>query len=327
MTSENLKLASGHAMPFVGLGTWKIDKPQVADLIRDAVAVGYRHFDCACDYGNEAEVGAGLKRVLDSGACRRQDLWVTSKLWNTYHAAPHVRLAAERSLRDLRLDYLDLYLIHFPIAQKFVPFEQRYPPGWFFDPDADHPRMEFEKVSLAETWAAMEQLVHDGLVKNIGICNYNTGLLLDLLNYAHIPPACLQVELHPYLAQDKLLRLCEERGIAVTAFSPLGAISYHQLGMADQEETILDEPVVRQLADKHQKSPAQILLRWAVERNTAVIPKTSRPERLAENIGLFDFALTADEVSALSALNRNRRYNDPGDFCEKAFNTFCPIYD
>jgi D-xylose reductase len=326
MNTLYLALAEGR-LPAVGLGLWKVPKPAAANLVRQAIRAGYRHLDCACDYGNEAEVGAGIASVLAAGECRREDLWVTSKLWNTYHAREHVRPAVERTLRDLRLDYLDLYLIHFPIAQEFVPFETRYPPEWFFDPAETSPRMKFARVPLAETWAAMEDLVAAGLVKHIGVCNYGTALLRDLLSYARVRPAVLQVELHPYLAQEKLVRFARESGIAVTAFSPLAAQSYHSIGMAEAGESVLIEDAVRTAAAHHKKTPAQIVLRWAVQRGTAVVPKTTRPERLAENLALFDFELAADEMAALNALDRNRRFNDPGVFCEDAFNTFCPIYE
>jgi D-xylose reductase len=135
------------------------------------------------------------------------------------------------------------------------------------------------------------------------------------------------VELHPYLTQERLLRFAQEEGIAVTAFSPLAAQSYHSLGMAAAGESVLTEPVVRAAAERCNRTPAQVVLRWGVQRGTAVVPKTTRPERLAENLALFDFALTPDEMKAISALNRDRRFNDPGAFCEAAFNTFCPIYD
>jgi D-xylose reductase len=325
--TRTLTLANGSRLPLVGLGLWKVSRSEAPGLVQRAIRIGYRHLDSACDYGNEAEVGAGIRATLADRTCNREDLWVTSKLWNTYHARQHVRPAVERSLRDLGLDYLDLYLIHFPIAQEFVPFEVRYPPEWFYDPSAAEQRMRFAKVPLSETWAAMEDLVAAGLSRNIGVCNYNTALLRDLLVYATIPPAVLQVELHPFLAQEKLLRLCRENGIAVTGFSPLGALSYLPLGMAAPEESVLEQPAVRAVGERHRKSPAQVVLRWAVQRGTAVVPKTSRPERLAENLAIFDFELTADEMAAVSALDRNRRFNDPGVFCEAAFHTFCPIYE
>lgn len=325
MTS--LTLRGGASMPSVGLGMWKVDKSAVAGLIEEAIRLGYRHFDCACDYGNEVEVGGGIRAALEAGLCRREELWITSKLWNTYHAAEHVRPALERSLGDLGLDYLDAYLIHFPIALKFVPFDMRYPPEWVHDPDAPEPRMEFANVPLQQTWRAMEELVRAGLTRHIGLCNVNTALLRDMLTSAEIRPALLQIESHPYLTQEKLLRYCREETIGVTAFSPLGASSYQPLGMAEAGESVLEEPLIRALAESHHKTPAQIVLRWGIQRGTAVIPKTSRAERLRENLSLFDFELTADEMAQISGLNRNRRFNDPGVFCEDAFNTFCPIYE
>jgi D-xylose reductase len=325
--TETLTLGNGARMPLIGLGLWKVPKSDAPALVQQALRAGYRHLDSACDYGNEAEVGRGIRAALHDRICDREDLWVTSKLWNTYHARTHVRPAVERTLLDLGLDHLDLFLIHFPIAQEFVPFEERYPPEWLFDPEVTEPRMRFARVPLSETWAAMEQLVLDGLVRAIGVCNYNTALLRDLLTYATIPPAVLQIELHPYLAQEKLLRFCRENNIVVTGFSPLGALSYLSLGMAATEESVLEQPAVRAAAEAHGKTPAQAVLRWGVQRGTAVIPKTTRPERLAENLAIFDFELAPEEMAAITALDRNRRFNDPGVFCEAAFRTFCPIYD
>jgi D-xylose reductase len=320
-------VADGGCLPAIGLGTWKIPHALAPQIVTEAVRVGYRHFDCACDYGNEAAVGEGLAAAFQSGLCRRDDVWVTSKLWNTYHEPQHVRAACEHSLRDLKLDALDLYLVHFPIALAFVPFERRYPPGWFHDPDAAPPAMKPIRVPLADTWGAMEELVRAGLVKRIGVCNFGTALLRDLLAYAAIRPAVLQVELHPYLAQPRLLRYCREERIAVTAFSPFGADSYLPLGMARPGESVLADPVVAAIAAAHGRSPAQVCLRWAVQRGTAAIPKTQRLERLKENLAVFDFALTDDEMRRLDALDRHRRFNDPAEFGEKAFNTFYPIFD
>lgn len=320
-------LASGRQLPTVGMGFWKVGRDVAADVAQQAIENGYRHLDCACDYGNEAEVGQGIAAALQAGTVTREQLWVTSKLWNTYHRPEHVRAACERSLRDLQLDDLDLYLIHFPIALKFVPFEDRYPPEWFFDPNADSPRLEPDAVPIHETWQAMEELVEAGLVKEIGVCNFGVSLLRDLLASAKIPPAVLQVELHPYLTQEKLLRFCRESGIAETGFSPLGAQSYFALNMAEQDESVLESGPVRQIAEAHGRTPAQVVLRWAVQRGTAVVPKTSRIERMRENLAIDDFSLTDDQMAAISALNRNRRFNDPGDFCEAAFNSFFPIYE
>ncbi len=315
------------AMPAVGLGTWKIEREATARAVQDAISIGYRNIDSACDYGNEVEAGEGIKAAISAGHCSREDLWVTSKLWNTYHRPEHVRPACERSLSDLGLDYLDLYFIHFPIALRYVDFEDRYPPEWIYDPNAAKPAMEVDAVPLHETWAAMEELVEAGLVKHIGVCNYTSGLLIDLMAYSTIKPAMLQIESHPFLTQEPLLRLAADFGVAVTAFSPLGAQSYVSLDMATEADTVLTAAPVVAAAKRVQRTPAQVVLRWGVQRGTAIIPKTTRPERLRENLALFDFELSNEEMAAISNLNQDRRFNDPGVFCEQAFGTFYPIYD
>ena len=314
-------------MPSVGLGLWKVDPLSAGELVYEAISVGYRHLDSACDYGNEAEVGKGIERVLTSNVCHREDLWITSKLWNTFHEPKYVRPAVERTLRDLQVDYLDSYLIHFPISLAYVAPETRYPPGWFFEPDAPNPSMQSIKVPVAETWGAMEELVDAGLVRTIGVCNFGISLLRDLQAGARIQPSSLQVEMHPRLTQEKLLRFCNQENIAVTAFSPLGAPSYVPLGMAKETDSLLINQDILEIADVVQRTPAQVLLRWGVQRGTAVVPKTSQPKRLKENISLFDFSLSEEQMLIIDGLNKNHRFNDPGDFCEQAFNTFFPIYE
>ncbi len=311
----------------IGLGLWKIPNDECADIVYNAIKIGYRHLDSACDYGNEVEVGKGIIRAINEGICQREDLKVTSKLWNTYHNKEHVKLALEKTLNDLNLDYLDSYLIHFPIAQPFVPFETRYPPEWIFDPEASEPEMKTAPVPLFETWQAMEDIYEQGLVKRIGVCNYNSGLLNDLMSYAKIKPAELQIESHPYLTQERLIRLAKNYGIAVTSFSPLGALSYVELNMAEKMEAVIEKPVILSAANRLGKTPAQIVLRWGIQRGCTIIPKSSKVNRLQENFNIFDFELTTQEMADISALNCNRRFNDPGDFCEAAFNKFYPIYD
>lgn len=327
MDARSIAIAGNDALPCVGLGFWKIENQSAADVVVEAIKTGYRHLDCACDYGNEAQVGQGVRRAIDDGFCRRDDLWITSKLWNTYHRPEHVRKAAEKSLRDLQVDSLDLYLIHFPIALKYVPIEARYPPGWFYDPEAEQPSMVPDSVPVAETWGAMEELITAGLVRHIGVSNFGVALLRDLLAYCTIRPAALQVESHPYLVQPKLLRYCQQEQIAYTAFSPLGAGSYVPLGMAQPRDSVLKESLVQEIAATHQKTAAQVVLRWGIQRGTAVIPKTRSPQRLKENINLFNFALSEMEMQQITGLDRNRRFNDPGEFCESAFGCFYPIYE
>lgn len=313
--------------PKLGLGLWKIAPEQCADVVYEAIGLGYRYLDSACDYGNEREVGEGISRAIADGLCKREDLFIASKLWNTFHSKEHVRPAIARTLADLQLDYIDSYLIHFPIAQAFVPFETRYPPEWIFDPSMDEPSMKMAPVPLHETWEAMESLVSEGLTKSIGVCNYNTGLLQDLMSYATIKPADLQIESHPFLTQEPLIRLAQSYGIEVTAFSPLGAASYLELDMAEASESVLDQSAIAEIAQKYGKSSAQVVLRWNVQRGCSLVTKSTRRERLSENLNVFDFALSDADMATISALNKNRRFNDPGVFCESAFGHFCPIYD
>ena len=314
-------------MPPVGFGLWKIPKEDTANAVVEAIRAGYRHFDSAADYGNEAESGEGFARAFAEGLVTREELWITSKLWNTFHAPEHVEEAARKSLADLQLDCLDLYLIHFPIALEYVPVEERYPPEWLFNPDDAEPEMRLAPVPLYQTWHAMETLVEKGLTNRIGVCNYNSALIHDLMSYATIRPSHLQIESHPYLTQEKLIRCAQGYGIDVTAFSPLGAQSYFELNMAEQGESLLGAAPVMVAAEAHGKTPAQVLLKWGVQRGTSIIPKTTKPERMRENLAIDDFELSAVEMAAISALNQDRRFNDPGVFAEAAFGRFHPIYD
>ena len=323
----SIAVSNSKPMPAVGLGYWKVEQSEAAALTVEAVKIGYRHLDCAADYGNEASVGDGIAEVVRQGLCKREDLWVTSKLWNTHHRPEHVKPAFIRSLRDLKLDYLDLYLIHFPISLQYVPMETRYPAGWFVDPKDSQPRMVPDAVPIRETWQAMEELVDAGLVRSIGISNFGVSLIRDLLSQCRIRPNVLQVESHPYLVQQKLIRFCHEASIAVTAFSPLGAPSYIPIGMASESDSVLNDPIVRKIASSHGRSAAQIVLRWGVQRGTAVIPKSSKLERLRENLDLAGFELAQPEMESINALNKNQRFNDPGAFCESAFGCFFPIYE
>ena len=318
---------TGQLMPAVGLGLWKLDLDEVADTVYNAIKKGYRHLDSAADYGNEKQVGEGIARAIADGLCRREDLWITSKLWNTFHRQEHVQAACKKSLTDLGIEYFDLYLIHFPISLKYVDFNDRYPPEWIFNPGDEHPAMELDAVPLSETWGAMEGLVEGQLARKIGICNYSAVLLHDLMSYARIKPAMLQIESHPYLTQEALVRTAQSYNIAITAFSPLGALSYVSLDMATAGDSVLAEPVVIKAAERAGATPAQVVLRWGVQRGTAVIPKTSKIERLVENLTLSNFSLTDEEMSSISALDQNRRFNDPGVFCETAFGSFHSIYD
>lgn len=303
-------------------GFWKVPRDVCARVCYDAIAAGYRRLDCASDYANEEQTGEGMARAIRDGLCTREELFVTGKLWNTYHRPEHVALALQRTLRDLQLSYVDEYLIHFPISMEFVPFEAKYPPAW----TNLEGKMVLVPNDLMKTWAAMEDLVDQGLARSIGVCNFSTTLLRQLLSTCRIRPVTLQIELHPHNSQENLVRFAREAGMRVTAFSILGASSYLELDMACEDEVLLQNKVILALAQAKQKTPAQILIRWALQRNTLPLGKTTSRSRMEENRDVFDFYLAASEMQKINQLNKNRRYNDPAVFTP-AMGTFCPIYD
>jgi len=304
-------------------GFWKVPRESCASVCYQAIESGYRRFDCACDYGNEDEVGKGFDKAIKDGLCTREELFVTSKLWNTYHRPEHVLLACQRTLKDLQLEYLDEYLIHFPISMEFVPFEKKYPPEW----TNLEGKMVLVPQDMGATWKAMEDLVEANLVKSIGVCNFSTQLLRQILGTCRIRPSTLQVELHPHNSQKRLIRFAHEEGMNVTAFSAFGAASYLELSMATEKEMLLKDSKILAIASSHNKTPAQILIRWALQRNTFPLTKTIKKERMKENRDVLDFTLCDEDMTQINSLNINRRYNDPGDFCEPGMGTFCPIYD
>lgn len=311
-SSDITPLSNDAKFPSVGLGTWKAGPGEVQQAVFTAIQRGYRHIDGACDYGNEQEVGLGIRFAMDLRIVTRADLWVTSKLWNTYHAQDKVEPACRRTLTDLGLDYVDLYLIHFPISTQFVPFEDAYPPEWTV-PGTE--TMVPINVPLARTWAGMETLVAKGMAKNIGLSNYSTQLISDLLSYCKVKPTVLQVEIHPHNQQEKLVSFCNLKGIKVTGFSPLGAKSYSWLD-GDVQVAVFDEPILKRIAKAHKKSVAQVCIRWQVQRGLTVVPKSCNPGRLSENLDVFSFELTEQDMKDIATINKDRRYNDPGDFCK-----------
>ena len=216
-----------------------------------------------------------------------------------------------KQLGDWGIDYFDLYYIHFPVSLQYVDPSVRYPPGWYVD-DA-RKEVARGKATLQSTWGAMEALVGAGLAKSIGISNYNGALVLDLLAYARIVPQVLQIEHHPYLTQAPLLELCRQGGIAVTGYSSFGPQSFLDLGMkvAEGFQALFSHPVVVAVAKKHGRTPAQVLLRWSTQRGVAVIPKSSSPERLRQNLDVCSFDLSEQELKDISALDRGFRFNDP----------------
>ncbi|CAJ0927209.1 14036_t:CDS:2 [Entrophospora sp. SA101] len=299
---------TGDPMPLIGFGLWQIPKDKAADTVYHALKYGYRLLDGAAIYANEKEVGDGIKKAIDDEVVKREDIFITSKLWNTYHRKEHVRPALEKTLNDLKVKYLDLYLMHNPVSLKYVDPKERYPANWFYD--TENKICLQENVTIRETWEAMEELVDAGL--NIGISNFSGALIMELLKYARIKPSVLQIEHHPYLTQEKLIDYAKSQDLAVTAYSSLGSISYVAFGITSVEGVphLLEEPKLEQIAKKHNKSTAQVALRWAIQRNIAIIPKSNNQNRIIENRKIVDFTLTDEEIKEISSLNRNLRFND-----------------
>ena len=300
ITMKYFTLSGGDEMPKLGLGTWKADDGAAYEAIREAIRIGYRHFDCAARYNNEAEIGQALADAMQDGDVKREDLWITSKLWNNAHQSALVKPNLAQTLRDLRLDYLDLYLIHWPIALK---------PDVVFPSKAED-MLSLAEVPIKETWQAMEKCVEEGLTKYIGVSNFSVKKIADILSYCLIRPAINQVEGHPFLQQNDLLEYCQQEHIVLTAYSPLGSRDRPARLIHEDEPIPLEHPVILALAEEYGVSAAQILIAWAVCRGTAVIPKSANPKRLAENFRAGDLELACDAMDKIKALDINYRYVD-----------------
>ncbi|CAM4539918.1 unnamed protein product [Leuciscus chuanchicus] len=295
--TETITLSTGQQMPSVGLGTWKSAPGQVKQAVLAALDCGYRHIDCAAAYGNEREVGEALTELLGPGkSLRREDIFVTSKLWNTKHHPDDVEEACKRSLSDLRLCYLDLYLMHWPMAfERGDELMPKHPDG----------TIRYDDTHYRDTWAAMEKLVDQGLVKAIGLSNFNARQIDDILNVAKHKPVVNQVECHPYLVQTKLVSHCWSRGLTVTAYSPLG--SPDRPWVTPGQARLLDDPRVVGMAKHYNKSPAQVINRWHIQRGVVCIPKSVTPSRIKQNIEVFDFKLSDEDMRLIESFNRNER--------------------
>ncbi len=289
-----LDLSGGGGMPVLGLGTWKAAPGEVGGVVTDAIDAGYRHLDCSPIYGNEKELGAALAATT----LPREDLWVTSKLWNDRHARGEVIPALRETLADLQLDYLDLFLIHWPVAhRRGVVFPQR----------ADQ-MVSLDELPLTETWAGMEDAFDAGLARHIGVSNFSTAKLRVLNENARVRPEVNQVELHPFLQQAELVEYCREQGIAVTAYAPLGSQDRSAAPRPGSGPDLFTHPVVTDIATRRDLTPAQVLLAWALKRGTSVIPKSANPERLRENLAAAECDLSTSDMSALAGLDRAHRY-------------------
>lgn len=272
---DTTTLYNGVKMPWLGLGVFKVEEgPELENAVRAAIKHGYRSIDTAAIYQNEEGVGRGIRAGLKEAGIAREQLFVTSKVWNTDLGYDSALAAYETSLKKLELDYLDLYLIHWPVEGKFK-----------------------------DAWRALETLYKEGRVKAIGVSNFHVHHLQELMKDAEIKPMVNQVEFHPRLTQTELRNYCREQGIQFEAWSPL------------MQGELLDNPVLKEIAERHQKSIAQVILRWDLQHGVVTIPKSTKEHRIVENATIFDFELSKEDMERIDGLNQNHRVGpDPDNF-------------
>ena len=297
---RSVAFANGDRLPLLGLGTWKSDPGLVGSAVREAIRQGYRHIDCASIYGNEPEVGAAICGAIADGEVTREELWITSKLWCNSHGRENVEPALRKTLADLGLAWLDLYLIHWPVA---------------IDPAVGFPSSASEVLPpsaerLRATWAGMEAVLEAGLTRHIGVSNYSIRKLQDLLAHGRLRPEVNQVELHPLLQQPELVAFCNAHGIHLTAYSPLGSGDRPAQLKAADEPVLLENPVIAAIAAEHGCTAAQVLLAWHLSRGIATIPKSVRAERLRENLAAAAIELSPADQERIAALDQGLRLVD-----------------
>jgi len=296
LNAPKMKFYNGNEVPIIGLGTWKSKPGEVTQAVKDAIDIGYRHIDCAHVYGNEKEVGAAIKAKVSEGVVKRDDLFITSKLWNTFHRPDLVEPAIKQTLADLGLDYLDLYLMHWPHGFKEEgPLFPTHPDGTTVLSDVDY----------VDTWKAMEEVLSKDLTKNIGVSNFNSEQITRVIETGTIKPVTNQVECHPYLTQKKLSDFCKEKGILITAYSPLG--SPDRPWAKPDDPKLMEDKKLIDLGKKYNKTPAQILIRYQLDRGHIVIPKSVTKSRIAQNMDVFDFKLSPDDIAYIDSFDCNGR--------------------
>ncbi|HEX4141158.1 MAG TPA: aldo/keto reductase [Candidatus Methylacidiphilales bacterium] len=315
-------LPSGAKIPVVGLGTFGSDHvtgQQIANAVYDAATLGYRHFDCASVYGNEDLIGHSFQKLLRGGV-KREELWITSKLWNDKHAEKHVIASCEKSLRDLQLDYLDLYLIHWP-------FPNYHPPGCapdYHNPDA----RSYIHENYMKTWRQMEKLVESGKVRHIGTSNVTVPKLKLLLRDATIKPVCNEMELHPHFQQPELFEYVVASGMVPIGYSPIGSPGRPERDRTPEDTVDTEDPVIVRIAQRLNVHPAVVCLKWAIQRGEVVIPfSVNRKNYLSNLKAAVGNPLTAQEMAEISKIDRQCRLIKGQVFLWKEGQTWEALWD
>jgi alcohol dehydrogenase (NADP+) len=292
--------ANADTMPLLGLGTWKSAPGEVGAAVREAIRLGYRHIDCASVYANEPEVGEAIRGAIEAGEVKREELWITSKLWCNAHGRDNVEPALRRTLADLGLEWLDLYLIHWPVPIR---------PGVAF-PSSGNDLLQPEQVPLHSTWEGMEAALQAGLSRHIGVSNFSSRKLHDLIAHCRLRPEVNQVERHPLLQQTALMADCAAAGVHVTAYSPLGSGDRPAALKGANEPVLLENPVIGAIAAEHGCSPAQVLIAWQLQSGISTIPKSVSAARLRENLAAAAIQLTAADLERIGELDQHLRLVD-----------------
>ncbi|KAH8307312.1 hypothetical protein KR044_009966 [Drosophila immigrans] len=293
--APTVKLNNGREMPMLGLGTFASQNKEGEVSIKHAIDIGYRHLDTAYFYHNEPEVGQSIRDKIAEDVVKREDIFLVTKLWNIHHEPERVEGACRKQLANLGLDYIDLYLMHLPVGYKFINDETVLP-------KAEDDSLLLSDVDYLDTYKAMEKLVKSGLVRSLGVSNFNSEQLKRVLDNCEIKPVTNQVECSPIINQKKLIEFCKKHDVTVTAYAPLARPKPEEL-----KPDFMFSPKVKEIADKYNKTTMQVALRYLIENGAIPIPKSSNPKRISENIDIFDFALTDEEKSVLDSFHTGER--------------------
>jgi len=318
----HIELNNGVRMPRFGLGTWLSKPGEVKAAVEAAIDAGYRHIDCAHCYENEHEVGAAIKKKIEEGVVSRGDLFITTKLWNTYHRPEVVEEGLEISLKDLGLDYVDLYLIHWPTAFFRNPEDKM---NKFPNTPEKNIHMD-DEAHYTDTWLALEKIYNAGKkVKAIGVSNFNNYQMQKVLDACSVKPAMNQIEISCYNPETEIVDFCQKNGVQVTAYSSLGA-GARPAGLMKGQDVLLDDPTINALAQKYKKTAAHIALKWVAQRNIVVLPKSVTPARIVKNAEMFDFTIEDEDMKKLSELKPRHKYVCPDKFMPSKYFPFKADY-